>query len=127
MTEETKPEEVVRALAETIAEKMGQDVRILDLRGLTDIADWFIIASAKSERHLRVLGQDMVEEIKAADIGPMRTEGLDGKSWVIIDLFDIVVHIFTPERREFYSLERYWGDAPAESIDIDAQKDGEDD
>lgn len=127
MTEETKSKEVVRALAETIAEKMGQDVRILDLRGLTDIADWFIIASAKSTRHLRVLGQDMVEEIRAADIGPMRVEGLDGKSWVIIDLFDIVVHIFTPERREFYSLERYWGDAPAESIDIDAKKDGEDD
>ncbi len=120
-------EEVVRALAETVAEMLGQNVRILDLRGLSDIADWFIVASVKSKRHLKILGRDLIGEIEAADVGKPKVEGLDGDSWVIIDLFDIVVHLFMPEKREFYALESYWGDAAVEVIDIDGAEEAEGD
>ncbi|MCK5832867.1 ribosome silencing factor [bacterium] len=127
MTEIEQPttREIVLALAETIVEKMGRDVRILDLRGLTEIADWFIIASVQSKRHLKILGGDLVSEIKSANIGPIRVEGLTSESWAIIDMFDIVVHLFLPDKRDFYSLEDYWADAPSETIGIEVE--GEED
>lgn len=108
--------EIAKALAETIIEMKGEDVHILDLRGLTDIADWFVIASAKSKRHLKSMAEDLVGELKSAKIGRFRVEGLTSDSWVIIDLFDVVVHIFMPERREYFALEDYWADAPVEVL-----------
>ncbi|HHS50052.1 MAG TPA: ribosome silencing factor [candidate division Zixibacteria bacterium] len=127
MTQETETtsQDIALALAETIAENMGQDVRILDLRGLTDIADWFVIASAQSRRHLKILGEDLVGDIKSAKIGNIHVEGLNSESWIIIDLFDVVVHLFLQEKREFFALESYWGDAP--SIVISANDSGGED
>ncbi|RKZ31310.1 ribosome silencing factor [bacterium] len=111
-----KSADVAHTIGDIIVEFKGEDVRLLDLRGLTDIADWFVIASAQSRRHLRMLGEDLVEQIKRENIGPFNIEGLNSESWVIIDLFDIVVHLFIPERREYFGLEDYWADAPVEII-----------
>lgn len=111
--------EIAVALGETIAEKMGKDIRILDMRELTDLADWFVIASAQSKRHLKILSDELADEIKSAHIGTLRVEGQDSESWVILDLFDVVVHLFMPEKREFYGLEGYWGDAPAIEISVE--------
>ncbi len=123
MTEEiTKGRELATALAETLAERMGDDIRILDLRGLSDIADWFVIASAQSPRHLRTLGRDLFEEIRTAHIGKCHAEGLDSESWVILDLFDVVVHIFLPEKRDYYALDDYWADAPTEIFELDVRE-----
>lgn len=105
------------ALAETLAERKGERIHILDLRGLSDIADWFVIANAQGPRHLRTLGRDLYEEIKEAHIGRCHAEGLESESWIILDLFDVVVHIFVPEKRDFYALDDYWADAPAEVFD----------
>ncbi len=121
MTEEkATSREIAIAIGETIAEKLGRDVRVLDMRELTDIADWFVIASAQSRRHLKVLADELIDDIKSAHIGTVRVEGLNSESWVIIDIFDVVVHIFMPEKREFFGLEGHWGDAP--SIVIEASE-----
>lgn len=120
MTEEiTKGHDLAIAIAETISERKGEKIRILDLRELSDIADWFVIANAQSPRHLRTLGRDLFEEIREAHIGNCHAEGLESESWVILDLFDVVVHIFVPEKREYYALDDYWGDAPVEIIESD--------
>jgi len=111
------PAELARALVEVIAENNGEDIHLLDLRGLSDIADWFVIANAKSRKHLRTLGQELIDKVREANIGPFRAEGLNSESWIIIDLYDVVVHLFIPERREYYALDDYWADAPREIID----------
>ena len=111
------PVELARALAEAIAENKGEDIHLLDLRGLSDIADWFVIANAKSRRHLRTLGQELIDKIREAHVGPFRAEGLNSESWIIIDLYNVVVHLFIPERRDYYALDDYWADAPRQIID----------
>jgi len=115
----TKGRELATAIAETIVERKGERLRILDLRGLSDIADWFVIANAQSPRHLRTLGEDLIEEMKEARIGTVHSDGLRSDSWIILDLFDVVVHLFIPEKREFYALDDYWADAPAEEIETE--------
>ncbi len=115
----TKGHDLAIALAETISERKGEKIRILDLRGLSDITDWFVIANAQSPRHLRTLGRDLYEEIREAHIGSCYAEGLESESWVILDLFDVVVHIFVPEKRDYYALDDYWADAPLEIVESD--------
>jgi len=125
--EKKSSEELARMIAEFIADRMGDDVHLLDMRELTDIADWFIIASSKSKRHLRALSQDLIHEIKQAEIHPAYVEGVASESWIIVDIFDVVIHLFLPERREYFSLEDYWADAPREVINSETVMSNNDD
>ncbi len=118
----TKGHELALAIAETIGEHMGERIRILDLRGLSDIADWFVIADVQSKRHLKALGKDLLDEIAEAKIGSCFADGLKSESWVILDLFDVVVHLFAPEQRDYYALDDYWGDAPVEIIETNTEE-----
>lgn len=91
------------------------NVRVLDVRGLTDIADTMIIASGNSDRHVRSISDRVVEKAKAAGFRPLGTEGARDGEWVLVDLQDVVVHVMLPRVREFYGLERLWdnGAVPA--------------
>lgn len=95
------------------------NVRVLDVRGLTDIADTFVIASGNSDRHVRSIAERVIQKARAAGI---RTHGIEGErdsEWVLVDLTDVIVHVMLPRTREFYGLERLWeGDgasAPAKA------------
>ena len=90
------------------------NVKVLDVRGLTDIADTIIIASGNSDRHVRSIADRVVEKCKAAGFRPLGKEGARDGEWVLVDLQDIVVHVMLPRVREFYSLERLWESDPAE-------------
>ena len=86
----------------------GNDIQCLDVRGQTDIADYMIIASGTSSRHVGALVNNVVAEANEVGIKPKGVEGQEGGEWILIDLIDVVVHVMNPEAREFYDLERLW-------------------
>jgi ribosome-associated protein len=84
------------------------NVKVLDVRGLTDIADTLIVASGTSDRHVRSIAEHVIEQAKSNGLRPLGTEGEREGEWVLVDLQDIVVHVMLPRVREFYGLERLW-------------------
>ncbi|MBS0387184.1 MAG: ribosome silencing factor [Proteobacteria bacterium] len=84
------------------------NIRVLDVRGLTDIADTMIVASGTSDRHVRSIAENVVVKAKQAGRRPMGTEGRQDAEWVLIDLQDVLVHVMLPRVREFYALEQLW-------------------
>jgi ribosome-associated protein len=86
----------------------ANDVKVLDVRGLTDIADTMIIASGNSDRHVRSIADRVVERVKQAGLRPLGLEGDREGEWVLVDLNDVIVHVMLPRIREFYGLERLW-------------------
>jgi ribosome silencing factor RsfS/YbeB/iojap len=84
------------------------EVKVLDVRGLTDVADTMVIASGTSDRHIRAVSQKLVEKTKAAGFRPHGVEGQQNSDWILIDLNEMVVHVMLPRVREFYGLEKLW-------------------
>ncbi|HEY3378144.1 MAG TPA: ribosome silencing factor [Armatimonadota bacterium] len=105
-------EELVTKVLQALASKKAQDLIVLDLRGLTVIADYFVIATAASSVNSRALIDAVDEAARDAGMKGIRPEGLGDPSWVLVDLGDIIVHVFDAEHRDFYQLERLWADAP---------------
>ena len=89
------------------------NVRVLDVRGLTDIVDTMVIASGNSDRHVRSIAERVVEKAKAAGLRPLGTEGARDGEWVLVDLQDVLVHVMLPRVREFYGLEHLWDNGAA--------------
>jgi ribosome-associated protein len=110
------PAEVARA-AELILDRKALDVAILDLRGIASATDFFIIASGRSDTHVSAIADNMIDELKKEGVRPVGVEGLRTGRWVLVDYVDFVVHVFHPSAREFYQLERLWGDAPLLLVD----------
>ncbi len=104
--------EAARTAAATIDDKKGEDIVLLDLSGLLVVTDVFVVASGTSNRHVKSLVEDVEEALKAAGRRPIRREGVDYGSWVLLDYGDVVVHVFDKETRAYYELERLWADAP---------------
>jgi ribosome-associated protein len=98
--------------AQIAIDNKAQDVVLLDLRGVTDMTDFFLIASGTSDTHVRSVGQHLIEEMKNKEGSPAHhVEGLEKGRWVLLDFVDFVVHVFHPTLRNFYQLERLWADA----------------
>ncbi len=110
--------ELVELAAEAMLEKKARDVRIIDLRNLTAIVDYFVICSADSEPQMKAIADQVTDDLKAQATRPWHVEGTQSWRWVLIDYVDVVVHIFREETRVFYSLERLWGDAPITQVSI---------
>ncbi len=106
------PVELAVAAARAIHSKQGRDIVILDMGDLLGIVDLFVIASGGSKRQVRTLVEEAARRLKGCGRSPLRREGMDTGDWVLLDYGDLAVHIFQSEAREFYSLERLWGDAP---------------
>ena len=103
-----------------IFNKKGYDVKILDLKNLTTFADYFIICSADSDTQVKAIADEVDKQLRDEGIKYWHKEGYRSLSWVLIDYVDVVVHVFKKDAREFYNLEKLWGDAPVE----DAQDPG---
>ncbi|HVH10570.1 MAG TPA: ribosome silencing factor [Gemmatimonadales bacterium] len=95
-----------------LVDRKAVDPLVLDLRGLTAAADYFVIASGTSDTHVRGMAEHLMGALEPRGVVPHHVEGLAQGRWVLLDYIDFVVHVFHPELREFYQLERLWGDAP---------------
>jgi ribosome-associated protein len=93
---------------DALADMKALEVKVLDVRGLTDIADFMVIASGTSDRHVRSVAQRVVERTKEAGFRPHGVEGQQDSDWVLIDLSEMIVHVMLPRVREFYGLEKLW-------------------
>jgi ribosome-associated protein len=93
---------------DALADMKALEVKVLDVRGLTDIADFMVIASGTSDRHVRSVAQRVVEKTKQAGFRPHGVEGQQDGDWVLIDLHELIVHVMLPRVREFYGLEKLW-------------------
>ena len=111
-------------IAEIASDKKAIDIRVIDLRGIVSYTDFFVICSGNTERQAKAIHDGIYEELKkTGDVDatrerllPRRTEGDREARWILMDYWDVVVHIFTPEAREYYRLEHLWGEAPARSV-----------
>jgi ribosome-associated protein len=104
-------EKLARRAAELCDDVKARDVVALDLHGVTDMTDYFVIASGTSDTHVRAIAQHVIDEMQAAGVPVMHVEGMTQGRWVLLDFVDFVVHVFHPAMREFYQLERLWSDA----------------
>ena len=95
-------------IPDALADMKALEVKLLDVRGLTDIADFMVIASGTSDRHVRSVAQRVVEKVKEAGFRPLGVEGQQDGDWVLIDLSEVIVHVMLPRVREFYGLEKLW-------------------
>lgn len=99
--------DALRQITAALSDRKAVDPIVLDLRGLSEATDYFVIASGTSDAHVRGMAEHLM-----ARLHPHHVEGLAQGRWVLLDYVDLVVHLFHPELREFYQLERLWGDAP---------------
>ena len=88
----------------------AKNIKCIDLKNKSFIADYMVIASGTSSRHLQALSEILVAELKKIGLGDCRIEGKDSSDWKLVDTQDIIVHIFHPEKREFYDLEKMWSE-----------------
>lgn len=100
-----------------IFEKKGFDLRLIDLKKVTNIADYFIICSADSDIQVKAIADHIEEKLKDEGIRLWHKEGYSSLNWVLLDYIDFVIHIFRKEARTFYNLEKLWGDAPIQDIE----------
>ena len=103
--------EAVQRAAQAALDLKANDVVLLDLKGVTDMADYFLIASGTSDTHVRSVAQNIVEELQKIGIRVQHEEGVTQGRWALLDYVDFVVHVFHPTLRQFYQLERLWSDA----------------
>ena len=111
-----RPPEALRTAIEAIADLKGRDLLVLDLRGLNDATDYFVVASGTSDAHVRGLANSVMDKLHHQGQRAHHVEGLTVGRWVLLDYVDFVVHLFHPESRAFYQLERLWTDASELSI-----------
>ena len=104
------PGEVAKAVKAAL-DKKASDVVVLDLRNTPAFTDFFVLCSGTSARQVKAIADAVEEALKAARIRPAHTEGYDRGEWILMDYFSFIVHVFSPQMRLFYSLERLWGDA----------------
>ncbi len=112
------PERIATTIADLAADRKALDIVQLDLRGLVGYADYFLICTGRSDRQVRAIHDAIHAGMKSAfGLLPGRVEGLPESRWILLDYLDVVVHVFTPETREFYRLEQLWGEAPAFALE----------
>ncbi len=108
----SRVKEKILLAGKAVFEKKGLDLVIFDLRGISDMADYFLICSGTSDRHLRAIADAIEDALLKIGIKMDHKEGYQESSWILLDYGDLVAHIFNEDKRQYYDLERLWGDAP---------------
>lgn len=102
--------EMAKTVYKALADKKASDIRIIDISGISVLADYFIIADGSNQKQIEAMCDAVEEELYKADVHVKQVEGNHNSSWVLMDYGDIIVHVFSKEDRLFYDLERIWGD-----------------
>jgi ribosome-associated protein len=112
-----QPNRLLDVVLDTLDDAKAEDVVCIDLKGKTSIGDQMVVAWGRSQRHVAAVADQLIRKLKAEGFGRARVEGLPHGDWVLIDAGDVIVHIFRPEVREFYNLEKMWSaDRPMERM-----------
>lgn len=105
---------------DAMADKKAADITVLDLRGVSGMADFFVIGTGSSDLQVRAIANGVMDRIEdECDERPYKREGMEHLQWVLLDYVDLVVHVFTPAKREHYAIERLWGEADASHVPDD--------
>ena len=108
-----------KEIEKILNENKAQEIKVINLKDKTSIADFMIVASGSSSRHIQALSEILIEELKKKGINNCKLEGRNSNEWKLIDAVDIIVHIFHPEKRKFYDLEKMWSELiPKERLTI---------
>ena len=110
--------EMAKEAARLLSEKKGTDITAIEIRDLTTIGDYFVIASGGSNAQVKALSDAVEEGLSKQGFEPRRIEGYQSAMWVVLAYYDVIVHIFYAKTREFYSLERLWADAPRVALGL---------
>ena len=105
------PAELAEAIALFLDNKRGREIKIIPMTGKTDICDFMVLATGTSNTHVQTLGREVEYEMGRRGIDPLHTEGRDGNTWSVLDYSHIMVHVFTRETREFYNLDKLYGES----------------
>lgn len=110
------PEEVLETVIKSADDRQAEDLVALDVRGISILSDYFVIMNGTSSRQIRAIMNGIITDSEKEGITVKRVEGADSENWILIDLVDVIVHIFSEDNREFYDLEKLWSDA--EILDV---------
>ena len=101
-------EEQAKAIAVALEDRKGTDIKIYDVRGKSQLADFFVVATGAAAPHLKALVAETQSAMKSAGVQSFRTSGDPESGWIVVDYIDVVVHVFSPEARAYYALEKLW-------------------
>jgi ribosome-associated protein len=108
---EIDPGDLAHRIVEVASDKKASDVVLLRTAEVTTMADYFVICSGRSDRQVQVLGHAIVDELRKEGVRPLGVEGRGAARWILLDYGSVIVHVFAPEEREYYGLERFWSNA----------------
>jgi ribosome-associated protein len=114
------PSALVRLAADAALSKKAHDLVALDLRDLTGVSDYFFICSASSEVQVKAVAEAIEDKLRERGARPWHVEGLESKRWVLLDYVEVVVHVFHDKTRDYYMLDRLWGDARAIDLGLES-------
>ncbi len=120
MTPEERSREILSLIQSELDDDKAEDIVTISLAGKSDIADYMVVASGRSQRHVGAMADKILRRLKDAGFGAPRIEGATSCDWVLIDAGDVIVHLFRPEVREFYNLERVWSETAHAPVKTDA-------
>ncbi len=110
-----QPKALAKRIIKAIWDRKAEDIILLNLKKISGVTDYFVICTAGSDVHARVLADAVSDKLKGKDL-ILHVEGYQNGHWILIDCFDVVLHIFREDAREYYGLEKFWGDAPKEEF-----------
>ncbi|MET3699314.1 ribosome-associated protein [Bacillus oleivorans] len=109
--------DLLKTVVKAADDKKANDLMILNMQGLSPVADYFVIGHGNSDRQVQAIVKEIKDQVYENGLSIKRLEGYDEAKWILIDLGEIVVHIFQKDERSYYNLERLWGDAPTISVE----------
>ena len=105
---------MIKSVVQILDERKARDIVAIDIRGISPVTDYVVIATANVDRHAKFLAKNLKDDLKEQGLELARAEGMGKGDWVVMDFFEIMVHIFTPEMREKYQIEKLWSDGKCE-------------
>ncbi|MCR2820466.1 ribosome silencing factor [Lederbergia panacisoli] len=108
--------ELLKTVVKAADDKRAEDIVVLNMQGISFIADYFLICHGNSEKQVQAIAREIKDEANKVGIGVNKMEGFDEAKWVLIDMGNIIAHVFHRDDRSYYNLERLWGDAPIEDV-----------
>lgn len=111
-----KSEEILEVVVRAADDKLAENIVVMDVRGLTSIGDYFVVMNGRNERQMGAIAEGITQSVHKNKIPLKNQEGKDSGNWTLIDLRDVIVHIFSNDERSYYNLEKLWSDAPLVDI-----------